>query len=230
MCPGREFTRCDAPIEAVGDGVCRTAQRFHHAGIPVSVEIGVVAVRGGRQADTVAAAVVVVGDMKRLMKITDQMHQELQRHQPIRGSGRRRLKLGLELRDLVDDAVLCATGARNSTGIRRREARAGRFEVRMIDLDIDVVPSRRFAMAVAVLIRPGGAAGKVRRSQGIGVAGQHGIDLDLRGGCQMAVGDECRDLVAKVTPGVRRIRCGQQRVRGKEGRYRFHHHGTVRPR
>src|SRR6202030_3719446 len=63
-----------------------------------------------------------------------------------------------------------------------------------------------------------------------GVAGQHGIDLDLRRGCQMAVGDECRDLVAKVTPGIRRIRGGQQRAREKGGGYRFHHHGTVRPR
>ncbi len=65
----------------------------------------------GRSALIVAAAVELVGDVKRLMQIADEMQQELQGEEPLVCSGIQGGEFGSELIDLIDQ-----TGLRRTAG------------------------------------------------------------------------------------------------------------------
>ena len=84
----------------------------------------------------VAAGVVVVGGVQRLVHVADQVQQKLEGDRPLR-RGPRIAQLRRERVDAVDGAGLRRTEA-GRTGTRRM-AEAGRAQVRVIQLDIDEV-------------------------------------------------------------------------------------------
>ena len=102
----------------------------------------------------VAAPVVIVGAVQRLVKVADEV-QQVDKRQDALGLWRAPIRqLLLELLDLVDLAVL-------SWPLRRRpvcrgEAKAGGVQVRVVQLDVGEVPARRLSMAgAAVGVSPG---------------------------------------------------------------------------
>ncbi len=102
--------------------------------------------------------------------------------------------------DLVDDAVLCGPPAGELSGRQRWKAEARLVQVRMVELDIDEVPGGRLAMALAILVGPGGAAGEIAGSQRVGVARQQRIDPRPDPRRQVAVGDPALPEDAVITP------------------------------
>ena len=76
----------------------------------------------------------------------------------------------------------------------------------MIDFDIDEVPGRRFAVAVPIFVIPGCSAGEIRGCEIVSVDGQERVNPGSGFWGQALVGDQGRDLGAKLAPGLRRDR------------------------
>jgi hypothetical protein len=64
----------------------RVPQRLHRPHVPIGMQIGVVPIRRRREADAVAAMIIVIRGMQRLVQIADEMDQELQGHEALRGT------------------------------------------------------------------------------------------------------------------------------------------------
>src|SRR5215470_2887034 len=94
--------------------------------------------------DLIATTVVVVGGMQRLVQVSDEVEQELERHKTLLRVGARLGKFSGELLDLVEDA--CWRTVR-CNGVRRQRWSAGTStaDIGIVDLDIDEVPIRGLA-------------------------------------------------------------------------------------
>ena len=136
--------------------------------------------------------------MHRLVRVADQVHEELQRVAPrlarLRAVGEDRA-LPLDLRD-------------HATAVR---AIAGEVEIASAAARVDVVPARSGLeprrVVVAQRVRPVGDAGEGR----VGFAGQQRAHLGLGGGVEVAFGDGPDQAVPERAPGQCRRAGGQQR-------------------
>ena len=162
----------------------------------------------------------VVRGVQRLVHIADQVQQKLERDRPFR-RGPRIAQLRHERLDAVDDAGLCRTEAcRHGT---RRMAGAGRRQIRVVQLGVDEVPRageaipllRGMTIAVAILVRPGRAAGDIGLSQRVGVVAQDLVDGRARGRRKVRIGNQGDDPMSLVPP-------GKGRGRGEHGHARQH--------
>jgi hypothetical protein len=104
--------------------------------------------------DLVAAAVLVIRAVERLLDVSDEMDEPFQRLKPLAWRCRLVAQHGLKCADLCDDAV---TGRAIATGVV-----ALRRAVRRIDRDVDVVPARRLRSLRSDLVGPSRSLSKRR--------------------------------------------------------------------
>ena len=186
LAPGLELGGGDGEVEIARHRVRILAHRLHHHRVPVVVQV-----RPGAAAaeiDAVAALVVIVGKVQRLVQVAGEVQHELEGEDPVRRRRVLRRQLRREQGEPAGQAVIIGAG-----GVRR---------VGAVDLDVGEVPGRRLAMAVAPHVRPGGAGGHVRGRQRIrSIRRQEGVDgaQGLRG--QVLARDLGDDRVALLAPG-----------------------------
>ena len=133
------------------------------------------------------------------MQVADKVKQKLERQQALRRKRARGVQFGLELLDLVDDAVLSGAGAREAAG--GREAEAGARQVRLRQLDVGEVPLSRLAVACAAkCVGPGRLRRHVMGREGVDVGRQQGVDLRPNCRREQVASDVGDDLVALVSP------------------------------
>jgi hypothetical protein len=142
---------------------------------------------------------VVVSGVQRLVKITNEMEYELEGEQPLLKVGFRVLQLGKELIDLVYNARLRRAVRRQRPRCQRYSSKASRFDVGVIDFEIDEVPVLRLfvvvpaIVAVTILVCPGRFARQVVRRETVRVGIEHCTDL-------------CPDRRVKIPLGYKRAR------------------------
>ncbi|MNI41710.1 hypothetical protein D3C73_959710 [compost metagenome] len=154
------------------------------------------------QLEIVAALVMAVAGVHRLMDVANQMHDELQRLQAL-AIGQAAVAEDRALRlQRFDDAVA-------ALAVLRRLVMAAIFG------DVDVVPAGRATAEAGVLgaqlVGPGRDAGE----GGAGFGGQQAINLGACGRVEAAVGDFGDQAVALRAPGVGG--CGQGQQGRREG-------------
>ena len=100
----------------------------------------------------ITASIMIVGGVKRLVYVADEMQQELQSDEPLVRSGFGVGKLGLELVDLIDDASIRRAARCERPGWQSRMVVAGLLEVRLVELDVDKMqlPGASAALSGAV--------------------------------------------------------------------------------
>jgi len=99
----------------------------------------------------IAALVVVISGVKRLVHVADEVQEELESHDPLLricpGIG----KLRHELLDLIDHASFCRTSGSRYVGRRKPGMHEARLiEVGAVDLDVDKMPLPRSEVAVGL--------------------------------------------------------------------------------
>lgn len=92
-----------------GHGCLIAADPFDHGRVPVGVELRGDVVASEQHEDVVAASVVVVGRVERLVQIAGEVQQRLERENTLRFGGVGIGEFGGELSDLVEDTVLRRT-------------------------------------------------------------------------------------------------------------------------
>src|SRR5215470_18835638 len=93
---------------------------------------------------TVAAAIVVVGSVQRLVNIAHEVQQKLESNDLFLLVGSRVRQFCGELLNLVDDAIVGGAVRGRGAGRDGRMTEAGHIEVRRCDLNIDEMPLPRF--------------------------------------------------------------------------------------
>ncbi len=201
---GRQITE-----QPGGDDLRIGAQAGHEHRVPIMMQVPRRR-SDGRHPHCVAALVMVIGGMQRLMQVAEQMQQELQREQSFVRVGSRRGEFPFELLELVEDAIL--RGARRGRSCRRRLRRTGDRRVGGIDLEVHVVPGAGAAImaligaaiGVAELVRPGGLGGDgVIDGERAVVRGEQVRDPLAYGRLQILLGDERDDLMPLVAEAAR---------------------------
>ena len=150
-----------------------------------------------RDADTVAAAILMIGGVQRLVHIADEVEHELEGEAAL---GVRRRGVAGELLDLGDHAVLCRPFA--GEALSGWKAEACRIEAASLQFDVGEVPGCGEAVRPAPHIRPGGARCHVGRGECVAVAGEDGIDPRTGSRGQVAPADEGDCFMSFISPGI----------------------------
>jgi len=176
------------------------SQCRHHFLIPDPMQIAAAA--AFNHGDAIAALVMAIRGMKRLVKIRYEMYQETECLQP-RGTRRTRIAQKADIAlDLTHHAIVA-------------RAIAAPVIAPGADFDIHIMPAGGLRPVVAHLVGPVG----IQHHQRQGIAAQNLRDAHARGRRQIIGGDPCRDLMALRPPclGGRRNRQqkGQQESQGQ---------------
>ena len=190
-------------------------------GIPQMVQVG-----AGEPVSshllTIAAGIVIVGSVKGLMHVADDMEKELQRDKSLLGSGRRAGKLGRELVDLVDNARVRGTSrcryARGHLGVPETAL----VEVRAVELDVDEMPlpsvpislPRPIADGVSIPVNPCRFRGDIVRREVVVIGGEHRAHFGACCRLEILLGNQRNDLMTFVAPSCRSAR---QKYREQNG-------------
>lgn len=197
--PGRGLCWRYAPTQGCGKRLGIGCDLTNDDSVPVAVEVGR-SRAAKRDADTVAAAVLMIGGVQRLVHIADEVEDELE-GEPAFGVRRCGVaEFAGELFDLGDYAVLC----RPLAGDARPgwKAEACRFETAAFQLDVREMPGGGEAVGSAPHIRPCGACRHVGSGERVAVAGENGIDLRAGSDGQIAPRDERDCFMPFISPGV----------------------------
>src|SRR5208283_3482660 len=221
--PARTLRLADAggqPRRDVGGVLAQSRDEFS---VPVMVQI--VLGDAGRNRDlAVAAPVVIVARVQRLVHIANEMQQELQRETPLPLTRAGILKLGGEFVDLVDHAVL--RGPFRGIGPRRdlRLTEAGAADVGSRQFEIHEMPAARLHVAdpggvpigITVLVRPGRLMRDVPCGQPGLVAREQGLHPPANRGLKVVIRDQPDHFVALIAPGESGRSARQTKSRGAE--------------
>jgi hypothetical protein len=147
--------------------------------------------------------------MERLMKVADQVKEELQRDDALFGIGRRAGEFRRELLDLVDDAILSRPIRGDGASRNRPMTKVGSVKIGMADLDIDEMPltglrPRPVPICIAEFVGSGWLAGDVVRGQRVGVGREQPGHFRAHVGVKKRLRHQRDDFVALVAPGKRR--------------------------
>ncbi|CAM0121660.1 hypothetical protein SMG44B_20771 [Stenotrophomonas maltophilia] len=184
-----------------------------HAAVPQRMQVGTTVAE--LQLEIVAALVVGVAGVHRLVDVADQMHDELQRLQA----------LAVGQAAIAEDGALCLQGLDDAVAVF---AVLRCFVVAVVFGDVDVVPAGRAAAQARVLgaqlVSPRRDAGQ----RGVRFGGQQAVHFGAGGGAEAGVGDFGNNAVALRAPGMCGGGDGQQGRRqggGEEqGVQGFHAH------
>jgi hypothetical protein len=89
----------------------------------------------------------IVAGMQRLVDVTDEVQQKLQRESSLRITGRRALEFCCEFIELVDDAVIGGPQGRESFFGQVRPPMTSGLQIRTVEFQIHEMPVARFAGA-----------------------------------------------------------------------------------
>lgn len=110
---------------------------------------------GRRHLLPIAAGIVIVGRMKRLVHVADEMHEELQGDQALSRTRCRIAKFCCEFLDFVDNASLRRPARCRHARGQRRMAEASPVEVAAVEFDIDKTPLPRLQASSVNYFNPG---------------------------------------------------------------------------
>ena len=151
-------------------------------------------------ADTVAAAILMIGSVQRLVHISDEVEHELEREAALRVGRGGIAEFAGELFDLGDHAILRRPLA--GEALTRWKAEACGIEAASLQFDVGEVPRCGEAVGSAPHIRPGGARRHIGRSQRVVVAREDDIDPLTGSRGQVAPGDARDRFMPFVSPGI----------------------------
>jgi hypothetical protein len=160
---------------------------------------------------------VVVGGVKWLVQIADEVEKELQRQEVLGSAGGRIAELGRELIDLVNHAGLRRAFRSRYARRKRRMAETRCDKIGLREFDVHEVPAPcclvadpgRVAVAVPILIGPCRLAGDVVARQAVGVGREQCRHLVADSRVEVGLGDKGDDLVTFVALSKRGTRARQ---------------------
>src|SRR5581483_7594297 len=197
--------------QLVRERLITEASRIQQRGVPDLVQIGTAAVPA--HLPVVAALVVAITRMQRLMHVADEMHHEAQRLRAF----------GIAARTVTEHRGVVADRPHHALV-------AGAIAHWYVDaiarMKIDVVQFggalAEFRIEVAQVVWPGGDIGEAMRTG----HREQPIDLRLCSGCQLRLREVRDDAMADHAPGEgglrRRERCADEKTAGKTHRAHSH--------